>query len=452
MEQSTPPTEAAARGPRILGVVFLTVFLDLVGFSILFPSFPAMLEYYAGVEGEGGLFGSLIEALRDFAAGSSDPDFAVIALFGGVLGSVYSVLQFVGAPFWGSLSDRIGRRGTLLFTLTGTMLSYVLWFFSGSFLLFVASRLLSGLMAGNIAIASAAVADTSEGKDRAKGMGIVGMAIGLGFVFGPAIGGIATKWDPSASSPDLANYGVHPFSGAAAIAFLLAFANLMWAWRRFPETLPPERRGTTESERTLHPFRALKSIDFPGVRRTNFLSFLYLTAFSGMEFTLTFLAVERFAYTPIDNGMMFVYIGLIIAFVQGGAVRRLVPKHGERKLAAMGLGMLLPGFVLVGYSQSQPLLYAGLAFLAVGSALAMPCLSALVSRYSPSGVQGRAMGAFRSVGSLARAIGPVLGGVLYFRFGSTAPYVVGAVFLLLPLALAFGLPPVPDDEPARAAS
>lgn len=458
MEQSTPPTGAAGSGersgsgPRILGVVFLTVFLDLVGFSIIFPSFPAMLEYYAAVEGDGGLFGSLIDALREFAAGSSNPEFAVIALFGGVLGSVYSVLQFFGAPFWGSLSDRIGRRGTLLFTLTGTMASYVLWFFSGSFVLFVLARLLGGLMAGNIAIASAAVADTSEGKDRAKGMGIVGMAIGLGFVFGPAIGGAATLWNPIASNADLASYGIHPFSGAAAIAFVLSLLNLAWAWKRFPETLPPERRGTTESDRTLHPFRALKSIDFPGVRRTNFLSFLYLTAFSGMEFTLTFLAVERFAYSPRDNAWMFVYIGLIIAFVQGGAVRRMVPKHGERKLARLGLVLLLPGFVLVGVSGSQLSLYAGLGFLAVGSALAMPCLSALVSRYSPAAVQGRVMGAFRSVGSLARAIGPVLGGVLYFRFGSTAPYVVGAVFLLLPLALAFGLPPVPDDEPSGTAA
>jgi MFS family permease len=397
------------------------------------------------------MFGRLYAQLAEWTANSSDPQFAVVALFGGVLGSVYSVLQFVGAPFWGNLSDRIGRRGTLLFTLGGTAGSYLIWFFAGNFALFILARLVGGLMAGNISIASAVVADTSSGKDRAKGMGIVGMAIGLGFVFGPAIGGVATLWNPLETAPELASYGVNPFSGAAAIAFCLALFNWIWAWRRFPETLPPEKRGTSETERTLHPFRALQSIDYPGVRRTNVLSFLYLAVFSGMEFTLTFLAVERFAYTPRQNAYMFVFIGLIIAFVQGGVVRRLVPKHGERKLAQLGLILLTPGFVCVGFWATEVGLYTGLAFLAIGSALAMPCLSALISRYSPAQVQGRVMGAFRSVGSLARAVGPIAGGVLYFRFGASSPYLVGAVLLLLPIALAFQLPPVPA-EPSEGTS
>ncbi|MCA8979833.1 MAG: MFS transporter [Planctomycetes bacterium] len=439
--------------PRsVLGLVFLTVFIDLVGFSIIFPAFPAMLHHYVETEGTGGLFGRLYGQLTAWTAGSADPQFAIVALFGGVLGSVYSVLQFVGAPFWGNLSDRIGRRGTLLFTLGGTAGSYVIWFFSGNFALFILARLFGGLMAGNISIASAVVADTSAGKDRAKGMGIVGMAIGLGFVFGPAIGGVATLWNPLDTSPELAKFGVNPFSGAAAVAFGLALFNWLWAWRRFPETLPPEKRGQADSNRTLHPFRALRSIDYPGVQRTNVLSFLYLAVFSGMEFTLTFLAVERFAYTPMQNAYMFVYIGLIIAFVQGGLVRRLVPKHGERKLAQLGLILLTPGFLCVGFWASQVGLYTGLGFLALGSALAMPCLSALISRYSPPQVQGRVMGAFRSVGSLARAVGPIVGGTLYFRFGLTSPYLVGAVCLLLPIALAFRLPPVPAEEGVTSAS
>jgi MFS family permease len=138
--------------------------------------------------------------------------------------------------------------------------------------------------------------------------------------------------------------------------------------------------------------------------------------------------------------------------VQGGVVRRVVPRAGERKVAATGLALLLPGFVLVGLATTTGGLYGGLACMAVGSALAMPCFSALVSRYSPSDVQGLVLGAFRSVGSLSRAIGPILGGLLYWSLGSQAPYLGGAAVLLVPLALSLGLPPVPEStEPAEAA-
>jgi MFS family permease len=436
--------------PRVLGLVFLTVFIDLVGFSILFPIFPHLLEHYVGQEGAASLIGRLQESLQELSAGRANPELAVVTLFGGLLGSLYSVLQFLFAPVWGALSDRIGRRRTLLLTLGGTALSYALWFFAGSFLLLVLSRLLGGLMAGNISIASAVVADTHEGRERAKGMGIVGMAIGLGFVLGPALGGIASLWNPLESFPDAARLGVNPFSGAALVAFVLAGFNWVWALTHFPETLPEERRGArTEATagRTLRPFHRLRALAYPGVRRTNLLSFLYLLSFSAMEFTLTFLAVERFAYTPRDNMWMFVFVGLVIAFVQGGLVRRLVPRTGEKPLAVLGLACLIPGYLLVGYAGGGGTLYGGLFFMALGSALAMPCLSALVSRYSPDEVQGLVLGAFRSVGALARAVGPVLGGILYWRFGSASPYVVGAAVVLVPLLMSLGLPPVPEAAP-----
>lgn len=438
--------------PRILGLVFLTVFLDLVGFSIIFPIFPGLLEHYVALEGAESAIGRLQTWLVELTGSGEGADFAVVTLFGGILGSIYSLLQFLFAPFWGSLSDRRGRRATLLLTLFGTALSYALWFFSGTFAMLIGARVLGGIMAGNISIASAAVSDTTSGADRAKGMGIVGMAIGLGFVVGPAIGGISASWNLLDAWPAGADLGVNQFSGPALIAFVLAILNWLWAVRRFPETLSEENRGKSGEARTLHPFRALRSISFPGVMRTNLISFLYLSAFSGMEFTLTFLAAERHGFGPKDNMWMFVFIGLVIAFVQGGVVRRVVPRVGERKVATVGLATLVPGFLLVGYAGTVPLLYLGLGFMAVGSALAMPCFSALVSRYSPSEVQGLVLGAFRSVGSLSRAIGPILGGVLYWLLGSEAPYVAGAVVLLVPLALALKLPPVPETgEPAQAA-
>ena len=192
--------------------------------------------------------------------------------------------------------------------------------------------------------------------------------------------------------------------------------------------------------------------------RTSWTYFTYFLAFSAMEFTLTFLAFERFSgpgdtdpWTERDNMWMFVFVGLLIALVQGGVVRRLVPRMGEKKLALAGLVLTLPGLLLVGLAGGVSTLYAGLAFMAVGSGLAMPTLSALVSRYAPSERQGLALGSFRSAGALSRAVGPILGGLLYWKLGSAAPYYAGTVFLLLPVLLAFGLPRCRTSRSSRAA-
>jgi MFS family permease len=306
-------------------------------------------------------------------------------------------------------------------------------------------------MAGNLSTVSAAIADTHEGRERAKGMGHMGAAIGLGFVFGPAIGGALAGWSRGIDWGGATAFGLNPFSGCALAALALSLVNLLVAWRRFPETLPPEGRGEAATERTLNPLGALRHLDAPGVARTNLAYFLFFGAFGAMEFTLTFLAVERLGFSEAQNAWMFVYVGLLIAFVQGGLVRRLAPRYGERPLASAGIALTLPGFVVVGVAQGTGTLYLGLGLLSVGSAFVMPCLSALVSRYSPPDRQGLALGVFRSLGSLARAIGPLVGGLLYWKLGSWGPYHVGAVLCLLPLALALRLPPVPEHEPRPAA-
>jgi len=339
----------------------------------------------------------------------------------------------------------------LLVTLMGTVLSYLLWVYAGSFIVLIAARILGGAMAGNIATASAAVADTTEDVDRAKGMGIVGMGIGLGFVVGPAIGAYCSTLQLGTQAIT-GHFALNPFSGAALVSLVLAVVNLVWVTMRFPETLPPERRGKTKQTRTVNPFRRLADINFPGVKRTNILYFLYVGAFSAIEFTLTFLVVERLAYSRVQLGWMFVFVGLVIAFVQGGLVRRLVPRLGERRLTLIGLVLTAPGFLAIGLMSSGPQLYVGLAFMAVGSAFVMPCLSALVSRYSPPAVQGLAQGTFRSMASLSRAVGPILGALLYWKFGSAAPYALGALFLLLPIALTVGLPAPPAPRPSGADS
>ena len=427
--------------------MFLTVFLDIAGFSIIFPLFPKMLEHYLALEGPDSGIGGLAAWLQRFA---SDDQKAVVTLFGGVLGSIYALLQFLFAPVWGGLSDRIGRRPTLLLTLAGTVLGYVLWFFAGGFALLVLARILGGIMAGNVSTAAAVAADVTTGRERAKGMGIVGMALGLGFIFGPAIGGAshAAALSIYEAWPAGRALGINPFSTSALVAALLAVINLWWVAAKFPETLPPERRGSGEVTRSLNPFRRLRGLAFPGVVRTHLIYFVQLTAFGAMEFTLSFLAADRFGFGVASIAWMFVYVGLWIAVVQGGLIRRLVPKLGERTVARIGLGMLVPGFLAVGFARSVLELYVGLTLLAAGSALVMPSLSALASRYTPPDRQGLVQGTLRSMGSLSRAIGPVLGGLVYWRLGSESPYWMGAILMVVPIAMSLRLPPVPDFEPA----
>jgi len=439
------PSRPGGRSP--LPVVLLTVFLDMVGFSILFPVFPQLLEHYLAQEGPDSAIGHLVAGLGRFASGDAN---AVAVLFGGFLGSVYSLLQFLFAPVWGGLSDRIGRRPTLFVTLLGTLAGYVLWIFSGSFALLVASRLLCGIAAGNLATASAVIADVTEGKDRARGMGLLGMCIGLGFILGPVVCLVSMRFAPLLARDTWAHgFALNPFSAPALASAVLAGFNFLWVAARFRETLPPERRGTSAHARVWNPIAQARRLAIPGLARVNWVTFLFYAAFSGMEFTLTFLAVERLDYGVGDNTKIFVFAGLVIALVQGGLVRRLVPRLGERRVAFMGLAVLIPGFAVIGAAQSTGTLFTGLFLMALGSALAMPSLSSLASRYAPGDRQGLALGTNRSVGSLARGLGPIVSSLLYWRVGSGASYWAGAGLLFVPLALCLVLPAVPDDPPLQ---
>ena len=454
---SPPPVDPPAPGPRraSLGVLFLTVFVDLVGFSIIFPLFPDMLDHYVQSDGTESLIGKLAAWLSEFTS-HPDPDrqrLYTTALFGGILGSVYSALQFVFAPFWGRLSDRTGRRPILLISITGLALAYLVWVFAGNFVLLVISRVVAGIMGGNISVATAAVADITGEKDRSKGMGMIGAAFGLGFILGPAIGGLLSSVELTATGVA----GLNPFSAPALAAMGLSIWNLVWVSLRFPETLPPENRGTSPGHaRSFNPVRLLSGRNLPtGVAGTNLLFFLYQTAFAGMEFTLVFLAKERLGYTRHEMMWIFIFVGLLIALVQGGIVRRLAPKLGERRLVRTGLFMLVPGLVIVGSTPDQNSLhlYGGLALLAIGSALVSPCLSALVSLYTPADRQGEVLGVFRSIGALSRAIAPVIAGLVFWKLGSQWPYYGSALVMVAPLLLSSQLPsPTPPDATPTPAS
>jgi MFS family permease len=431
--------------PATIGIIFLVLLVDLIGFSILFPLFGHMLEYYTAQKS--GLLG--------WAMGHVDVWFPTTnhwqraALFGGLIGASYALLQFIAAPFWGRLSDHIGRRPILLLSCTGSTLAYLIWIFADSFTLLIVSRLLAGLMTGNVAAANAAVADISTPETRAKGMGIIGMAFGLGFILGPMIGGISYAWLPRLDSVAwLAACGANEFSTPALIAFLLSATNLVWIALRFRETLPPERRTATGGqERTWNPIALLRPRFGARVTMINLSFLMHTLLFAGMEATLVFLSAQRCGFEPIHNAWLFAWMGVVAAGMQGGVYRRLSGRVPQRTLGLIGLAALGPGFLLIALVDWYPttaMLVLGVSVLSIGTGFVFPSLNTMVSLAVDGSSQGAALGSFRSASALGRAAGPLLAAIAYFSFSPAAPYLIGAFGVWIPFFLIWRLPPTTE--------
>ncbi|OUU08538.1 MAG: hypothetical protein CBC00_07955 [Verrucomicrobia bacterium TMED40] len=429
------------------GVVFLTIFLDMVGFSVLFPLFPEMLEHYLAREARigGGLVTDLVNFILSFSiVGEDSGSFRFeTVIFGGALGSLYAILQFFFAPIWGRLSDKVGRRPVLLYTLGGTCLGYLLWIFAGDFWILVLSRILGGVASGNLSVATAAIADVTSRENRSKGMALVGIAFGLGFILGPALGGLSFYWQLASVSDEILSFT--PFSSAALISLSLALVNLIWVWARFRETLSKENRST--EGRPKPAIFQLGRIENHAVRKTCLAYLFYMISFSGMEFTLTFLAVERFAYSPREIVNMFLLIGLTLIFAQGFFVRRFVGKMGERRMALWGIAIGTLAFLMISNSFNETTFFIALFLMSCGVALISPTLTSLTSLHSNESDQGFHLGVFRSSGSMARACGPLLAGLVYFTCGSVTAYTFGAIILLVPFLI---LRKVPQPSPSTS--
>ncbi|KAL1122805.1 hypothetical protein AAG570_003131 [Ranatra chinensis] len=405
-------------------VVFLSLLIDLLAFTMILPLLPSLLDYYKKNDGPDGLYASVLRAIGHFQDVLGAPDKFNSVLFGGFLGSMFSFLQFVISPIAGGLSDVYGRKPVLLICLTGGAVSYFLWAISHNFSVFVLARVVGGLSKGNVSLSMAAITDVSTSATRAAGMALVGIAFSLGFIIGPMIGAGFTKWSQSQQN----EWFVVP----ATFALALALLDIGFVCVYFKETLPTEKRAKSFIDglnqalsyinvAALFNFTAVTNLsakDTNELRMLGRVYFVYLFLYSGLEFTLSFLTHHVFHYSAMDQGYMFAFIGVIMAVLQGGWVRRIPPT--KVKLAAVwGLLLIVPSFVFIGLSWSKSLFYIGLFLFAVSTSMVVPCLNTLASQFGAADQKGAVMGIFRSLGALARALGPIVASVgkVYFLLG-----------------------------------
>ena len=363
-------------------IVFVTVFIDLLGFGIIIP----LLPFYAET-------------------------FGATAFTVGMLATSFSLMQFVFAPIWGRLSDRVGRRPIILLGLLGSCLSYLAFGMANTLTALFAARIFAGIAGANIPTAQAVVADLTTPENRAKGMGIIGAAFGLGFIFGPAIGGF------------LSRYG---YSMPAFFASGLSLLNFAAAWFLLPETLKPEHRAIERVGR-IDALRA--ALARPHLPLLLVISFLIVAAFSAFEATFALFAERAYGFGASTIGYVFAFVGIILVIVQGALVGRVVKRVGEHHIMPASLAIVAIGLLMIPATRSVAALLAANGIMAVGMGFNNPSLMSLVSRYSAAEDQGGVMGLMQSLSSLARIVGPLWGGFAFDHLGIGMPYITSAAVM-----------------------
>jgi len=370
-------------------IVFVTVFIDLLGFGIIIP----LLPFYAQT-------------------------FGATAFTVGMLATSFSLMQFIFAPVWGRVSDRVGRRPIILAGLLGSCLSYLAFGMASTLTALFAARIFAGIAGANIPTAQAVVADLTTPENRAKGMGIIGAAFGLGFIFGPAIGGF------------LSQYG---YAAPAFFAAGLSLANFAAAWFLLPETLKPEHRAIERVGR-VDALRA--ALARPHLPLLLVIGFLVVAAFSGYESTFALFAERTHGFRASSIGYIFAFVGVILVIVQGLLVGRVVKAIGEHHIVPASLAIVAAGLLMIPATQSVGALLAANGVMAVGMGFNNPALMSLVSRYSAAEDQGGVLGLTQSLNSLARIVGPLWGGFAFDRLGIGMPYISSAAVMAAAALLA----------------
>ena len=387
-------------------ILFLIVLVDLIGFGLVIP----LLPFYA----------------ERFAASPQE----VTALM-----AVFSLMSMLTAPIWGRLSDRVGRRPVLMISMAAASVAYLWMGFADALWMLFAARGLAGACAGNIAAANAYIADVTTPENRAKGMGMIGAAFGLGFIVGPALGGVVAG--SNVANADLRTPGL--------IACALSLVALLGVIFLLKESLPADaaarpRRGRMSALRDALGRKVLA--------RLLVIFFLTILAFAGMESTFALWAMAQFGWGPAQTGYLFTFVGLLSAVMQGGLIGRLTARFGEEKLLVAGLASIAAGLLILPLARGLPVLLVATAGLALGMGAMQPSLNSLISRRAGVAEQGEVMGVAQSVGSLSRVLGPLLAGALFAGLGRGFPFFCGMVLVAVAALISLRLPPA---EPVAVA-
>ena len=380
---------------KALAVLFLTIFLDLMGFGLIIPILPTYAK----------------------TLGATD---AMV----GLLGTSFSIMQFMFASFWGGLSDRYGRRPIMLISIAIMIIAYILFANATVLWLLFATRLLKGFGAANLSVAQAYISDVVPKENRTKAFGIIGAAFGLGFIFGPSIGGVLNEY-----------YGVQ---GVGYFAAILGTVNLLSAYFFLDETL----KGRSDNAILFpNPFKDI--VRFKAIYEVNALftiNFVYILGFSMMQITSTLLWAEHFGLSEMHIGYTFAYIGLLAVIIQGGLIGQFNQWFGERNLLVFGTVLVAIGLFTMPFVPTDRFYFEliSLTLLSFGNALLTPTVSTLLTTFAPEDAQGKILGTNQSVGSLARVVGPAIGGLVY-GWHYTYPYVLSGSITLIVSVLAIRL-------------
>ncbi len=376
-------------------VLFFIILLDIAGFGILLPS--------------------VMFVLQNMGAG---PGYATLIV------AMYSIGQFIAGPLWGQLSDRIGRKPVLLISMSGAFCAYLLMIVAKTPEMILISRLLAGVMAGNIATAYAAVADLTPPENRAKGMGVLGAAFGLGFVIGPAIGGFL-----GGATPETATI-YYPSIASAIMVGLAMLATIFF----FKESLSLEHREELKSQPKVGRIAGLKKVILHPVLM-RFCIFIFMVSLTAalMEPVLPLLVGNRYGWGPLNMGYVFIIVGLVIATVQGGLVGRLAKSFGEKNIVKIALSLLIVGLLIIIYTPFPYGVVLGLCCTGVGTTLFTTGISALASHRAKPTERGLVMGVVQSMQSFGRSVGPIFAGSL-FAYWDGLPYFIGIILVVITLS------------------
>lgn len=367
--------------------IWTTVALDLVGFGIVVP----ILGRYAERFGANGVQVGLMFA-------------------------TFSIAQMVFAPVLGRISDRVGRKPVIIFSLIGTAVGSVVTGAAGALWVLFLGRALDGASGASVAVAQGAVADIAPPEQRAKLMGMMGAAFGVGFVVGPALGGLAALGGPHV-----------PFFVAGAIAAV----NAVVAMFRLPETKP----DTTH----VHEAHGRRSALSPALQRFAIVGFLSMLGFAGFESTFSLWGKEQFGFTEGSASLVFVFVGITLVAVQGGLIGPLTAKLGSRKLLRLGLALVAMGLLLLSVTSSWVLLFVALFLLSIGQGFSGPSGGSLVAEIAPVERRGEAIGYQQSTAAFGRIAGPVMAGALFDHVGISAPFAVSGVLIVAAIAAVWSI-------------